>query len=73
MDTKKKIETTYSILWLKTWLNDLEHYKILAHELVHAIQFLMKDYLDPLKEYEAVAYQHSYLFEQIAKKLNGKN
>jgi len=62
--------TSYSILWLKDWKPDLEHYKILAHELLHAVQFCMPDFLDVEKEYEAVAYQHSYLFEKAAKELN---
>ncbi len=60
----------YSLLWLKDWKEDLRHYKILAHELVHAISFCMKDFLNPMKENEAFAYQHSYLFEKIATKLN---
>lgn len=61
---------TWSMLWMKDWKQDLEHYKILAHELLHAVHFCMPDFLDVLKEKEAVAYQHSYLFESIAKELN---
>lgn len=61
---------TWSILWMKDWKPDLEHYKILAHELVHAIHFCMSEFLDIREEKEAVAYQHSYLFENIAKELN---
>ncbi len=68
--TKKEQEITYQLLWLKDWKPDLEHYKILAHELLHAVQFCMKDFLDPNTEIEAIAYQHSYLFEHIAKELN---
>jgi len=61
---------TWTLLWLKDWKPDLEHYKILAHELVHAVHFCMVDFLDILEEKEAVAYQHSYLFESIASELN---
>lgn len=60
----------YSMLFLKDWKSDVNHYKILAHELVHAVQFCMKDFLDVQEEFEAVAYQHSYLFEEIANELN---
>jgi hypothetical protein len=60
----------YSMLYLIDWKQDLKHYKILAHELVHAVQFCMKDFLDMDKETEAVAYQHSFLFEEIGNELN---
>jgi hypothetical protein len=60
----------YTLLYLKDWKQDLEHYNTLAHELVHAVQFCMKDFLNQDREYEAVAYQHSYLFKNIAKELN---
>lgn len=69
-DTKTGKATTHSLLWLKHWKQDVEHYKILAHELLHAVHFCMPDFLDILEEKEAVAYQHSYLFENIAKELN---
>lgn len=62
-------EKSYSLLWLPHWKKDLEHYKILAHELVHAVMFVMPKFLDVHEEKEAIAYQHSYLFENIAKKL----
>lgn len=61
---------TYSLLFLKTWAEDQKHYSVLAHELVHAIQFGMPDFLDPNKEHEACAYQHTYLFDKISKELN---
>lgn len=60
----------YSVLYLLHWKSDLEHYKILAHELFHAMQFCMPVFLDVNKEYEAVAYEHSYLFQGIADELN---
>lgn len=63
-------DCAYTLLWLPSWKQDLEHYKILAHELVHGISYIMTDFLDPLQEHEAFAYQHSYLFENIAKQLN---
>lgn len=59
----------YSLLWLKSWKLNQFHFKILAHELVHAISFIMPDFLDPSRENEAFAYQHSYLFENIANNL----
>lgn len=68
-NVKTKKTVSYTMLWLIDWKEDVEHFKILAHELVHAVQFCMPDFLDPAKECEAVAYQHSYLFESIVKKL----
>ena len=69
IDEKNK-KITFTILWLKDWKHDAEHYEILAHELLHAVQFCMPDFLDVTTEHEAVAYQHSYLFNRAAKELN---
>jgi len=66
----KHNKKSYSLLWLKSWKPNQYHYKILAHELVHAISFYMPDFLNPQDENEAFAYQHSYLFENIADNLN---
>lgn len=63
-------EITYSVLWLKDWKKDQEHYKILAHELIHAISFHLGPCIDLIKENELFAYQHTYLFNAISNKLN---
>ena len=68
-NVKTKKEVQYQLLWLKDWKPDVEHYKILSHELVHAVLFCMPDILDVDIETEAVAYEHSYLFENIIKQL----
>ena len=60
----------YSLLWLKSWKSDQYHYKVLAHELLHGVSFMMSDFMDCIKENEAFAYQHTYLFDEIANKLN---
>lgn len=61
----------YSILWLLDWKRDMKHYSILAHELVHAVSFMLGKRMDIEKENEAVAYQHTYLFRKIATQLDG--
>ncbi len=60
----------YSIMFLLHWKPDMHHYNILAHELIHGISFIMAKKMDVLKENEAFAHQHSYLFNAVAKKLN---
>lgn len=45
----------------------------LAHEVLHITQFMMKDFLDPEREYEAVAYTHTHIMEQCLKSLRGEN
>lgn len=42
---------------------------VLAHELYHLCQFMMKDFLDPEREWESVAYTHTYFMETILKEL----
>lgn len=44
----------------------------LAHEVLHLCQFMLKDILDMEREYEAVAYTHTYFMEQILKALRDK-
>lgn len=63
-------DVIYSILFLKTWNNTAYDKHILMHELIHACSFQLKDFLDPIKENEAFAYTHGYLFEHIVEKLN---
>lgn len=63
-------EITYSILWLLDWKRDVDHYKILAHELIHAVSFMLGRNIDLIKENELFGYQHTFLFKQIADKLN---
>lgn len=60
----------YSIMFLLHWKPDVEHYKILAHELIHGISFIMARKMNVLKENEAFAHQHSFLFESVVIKLN---
>lgn len=68
----KHKDVTYQLLFLEEWKQNEVNYAILAHELLHAIQFCMPDFLDVTEEYEACAYQHTYLFRSIARQLNKK-
>lgn len=47
-------------------------YVTLAHELHHICTFMLSDILDITREYEAVAYTHTYLMEKILKILRKK-
>ena len=69
IESKSGKETKYSILFLRHWKNDKEHQRILMHELIHAVSFVLPDFLDTYKENEAVAYTHGYLYEKITDKL----
>ena len=62
-------DVLYSILFLRHWKNDEEHRKILMHELIHAVSFVLPDFIDTYKENEAFAYTHGYLYEKITDKL----
>lgn len=44
---------------------DMNHYCMLAHELVHLCQFYLPDVLDRNVEHEAEAYFHTYMMETI--------
>ena len=59
----------FSLLFLKDYKPKFDYYNILSHELVHAVMFMMSDYLEVEEESEAVAYQHTYLMREIVKKL----
>lgn len=45
---------------------------VLAHEVLHIVQFFLPDILDRNKEREAEAYLHTHLMEQCLKHLRGK-
>lgn len=60
----------FSVLWMKEWKEDSEHYSILAHELIHAVSFVLGDSADLIRENELFAYQHTYLFNRIAEQFN---
>lgn len=44
----------------------------LAHEVLHICQFAMPDFLDMEREFEAVAYVHTYLMRKCLKMLRGE-
>lgn len=62
---------TYFLLWLPDCKEDAEHLTVLAHELVHCVSYHLKDFIDPIKENEAMAYQHTFLMKNIIKQLIG--
>lgn len=49
-----------------------EHMIILAHESLHICQFALKIIFDMEREWEAVAYTHSYIMEKTLQKLRNK-
>lgn len=64
---------TYSVLWLMEWRKTPVAYSVLAHELIHAVSFVLGSRLDIRKENEAFAYQHQFLFKEIIKKLGAES
>ena len=58
-----------SLLWLKDWKNDWEHYDTLLHELNHAVYFILGNSRLMNAEPEGLAYQQEYLFREIRHKL----
>lgn len=46
-------------------------YSKLAHEIVHAIQFVLPDFLDRNKEIECEAYLHTHIMMQCLKAIRG--
>lgn len=47
------------------------HYCVLAHELIHILQFYLVDVLDRDNEIEAEAYLHTFLMEKCLKVIRG--
>jgi len=69
LDGKLEKCVTYYLLWLPNWKEDTGHLTVLAHELVHCVSFHLKDFLNPIEENEAMAYQHTYLMQKIVSQL----
>ena len=67
---KWQSKLTYSVLFIKEWRHTDFCHIMLAHELLHAVSFVMSDMMDIVKENEALAYQHSYLMESVLKRLS---
>lgn len=51
---------------------DFEYCK-LAHEVLHICQYMLPDILDRNEEHEAEAYFHTYLMNEILKRIRGVN
>lgn len=62
-------DTYYSILFLPEWKWSEHDYTILAHELIHAVSFLLGRNMDLITENEAMAYQHTFLMRAILQRL----
>lgn len=72
MNSKKGDEKRlfYIIITDQFKFTDYEMCK-LAHEVLHITQFMMKDFLNPEREFECVAYTHTHLMRQCLKELRG--
>lgn len=62
-------ESGASLLWLKTWKDDWEHYETLIHELHHAVHFMLGKLRLMNDEAEALAYQQEWMFRQLRRRL----
>jgi hypothetical protein len=72
-NSKEKREVTFFYIIIKKPFDFSDYmYCTLAHEILHIVQFMMPDMLDMEREYEAVAYTHTYFMEKILKILRGK-
>ncbi len=72
--TDRTIGDVNGLLYLTLWLRRLEDthemYTLIAHEVLHIVQFTALDFhFDMIEEKEATAYLHSHLMKQILKKL----
>lgn len=68
--TGKSVTMFYIILINQFKFTDYEMCK-LAHEVLHICQFMLPEMLDMEREYESVAYTHTYLMQSCLKQLRG--
>lgn len=61
---------SFQMIFLMDWKKDFEHINILAHEIVHAASIYLSELLNPGRENEALAYQHTFLMRELYPRLN---
>lgn len=69
--TKKEIQLFYIIIKPEFTFSDWD-FCMLAHEVLHICQFLLRDILDVEREFEAFAYTHTFLMERCLKSLRNE-
>jgi hypothetical protein len=62
--TERPIKRLYYLIFTEPFMFEDGSYTILAHEVLHVVQFALKDVLDITEEYEAFAYTHSFVMNK---------
>lgn len=72
-ENKTGREVTYFYIIFRNEFDFSDYmYCTLAHEVLHICQFMLPDMTNMEREYEAVAYTHTYLMQNILKELRKK-
>jgi hypothetical protein len=69
--TERPIRKLYYIIFTESFLFTDYSYSILAHEVLHCTQFLLRPILDIDKEYEAFAYTHTFIMDKCMDLIRG--
>jgi hypothetical protein len=63
-ETERPTKKLYYIIFTEPFMFTDNSYSILAHEVLHCTQFLLRPILDIDKEYEAFAYTHTFIMDK---------
>ena len=70
---KSGVEKTFFYLYLRDSFTFTDYeYCVLAHEIIHILQFMLPCLLDRNTEIEAEAYTHTHIMKQCLEHLRGK-
>lgn len=69
--TERPVKNLYYLIFTEEFLFTDYSYSILAHEVLHVVQFALDPILDIRKELEAFAYTHTYVMDMCLKSIRG--
>ena len=72
ISTERPTKQLYYLIFTETFMFTDSSYSILAHEVLHLTQFILKPILDINEEYEAFAYTHTFIMNKCLKLIRGK-
>jgi hypothetical protein len=70
--TERPTKQLYYIIFTEPFMFTDSSYSILAHEVLHLTQFILKPILDINEEYEAFAYTHTFIMNKCLKLIRNK-
>jgi hypothetical protein len=71
-ETERPVKNLYYLIFTEPFMFTDQSYSILAHEVLHVVQFALKDILDIKDEYEAFAYTHTFVMDKCMELIRNK-